>query len=518
MIYRTFAEAQKALSQGETSCEALVSSFLGQIETQNDALNIFISTDAEGALERARIIDARLAAGDNLPLAGMVMGIKDVICIKGKPVTCGSKILEGFNSLFDATAIERLYEAGAIFIGKTNCDEFAMGSSNENSAFGPVKNPVNPEYVPGGSSGGSAAAVAANMCHTTLGSDTGGSVRQPAAFCGVVGLKPTYGRISRYGLVAYASSFDSIGILGHDVEDIAKILSIAAGYDVNDATSVQMEVDDYPSMLTGSVEGMRIGLPAEYYAEGLDPEIRALLQARIDAFEQAGATIKEVSLPHTEYGVSTYYILATAEASSNLARYDGVRYGYRADMQAVRSKLHSERAALEQQLTKARAGGADSEVSAIQAQLDSQPSMLNEMYVKSRTEGFGDEVKRRIMLGTYVLSSGYYDAYYGKAQRVRHLIKQDFDRVFEEVDMLLTPATPSPGFKLGSKVEDPLEMYLGDIYTVTANLAGIPGLVVPVGNHSNGLPVGMQLLGRHFEEGVLLRAGDAAMKGMTSSE
>ncbi len=449
MIYKTFTEAQKALREGETSCEALVSSFLEQIEARNGDLNIFISSDREGALARARELDQQLAGGERLPLAGMVMGVKDVICIKGKPVTCGSKMLTGFESLFDATAISRLYEAGAIFIGKTNCDEFAMGSSNENSHFGPVRNPVNPDYVPGGSSGGSAAAVAAEMCHTALGSDTGGSVRQPAAFCGVVGLKPTYGRISRYGLVAYASSFDSIGVLGHNVEDIAQVLKVAAGHDGNDATSVAMDVADYPGMLNGSVEGLTIGLPAEYYAEGLDPEIQSMLQDQIRLLESAGARIKEVSLPHTEYGISTYYILATAEASSNLARYDGVRYGYRADMKAVRRKLQEEKQTLQQQLVTAKSSGADEDVAVLEKQLQGQASLLNEMYVRSRTEGFGTEVKRRIMLGTYVLSSGYYDAYYGKAQRVRHLIKQDFDKVFDEVDMLVTPASPTPAFKLG---------------------------------------------------------------------
>ncbi len=512
MTYPTFAEAQKALHKGETSCEALVSSFLGQIEAQNDELNVFISTDKDGALARAREMDKMLGSGADLPLAGIVMGIKDVICIKGKPATCGSRILQGFESLYDATAIERLYNAGAIFIGKTNCDEFAMGSSNENSHFGPVKNPVNPAYVPGGSSGGSAAAVAAGMCHAALGSDTGGSVRQPAAFCGVVGLKPTYGRISRFGLVAYASSFDSIGILANSVDDVAQILQVVAGFDANDATSVAVEVEDYSAKLTGSVEGLKIGLPAEYHAGGLDPEIETLLQEQVALLEKAGAKVKDVSLPHTEYGIATYYILATAEASSNLARYDGVRYGYRADVNALRKQMQDERKMLGKELASARSASNDQDVAVLEEKLGSQNSLLSEMYVKSRTEGFGKEVKRRIMLGTYVLSSGYYDAYYAKAQKVRHLIRQDFDRVFEEVDVLLTPATPTPGFKLGSKIGDPLEMYLSDIYTVTANLAGIPGLVVPVGNHSNGLPVGMQLLGRHFEEGMLLQVGDAVSK------
>ncbi|MEM8486654.1 MAG: amidase family protein [Bacteroidota bacterium] len=512
MVLNTFEQAKQALQKNETSCEALVSSFLDQIEAQNEALNIFVSTDGDGALERARELDRQLAGGADLPLAGMVMGIKDVICIKGKPLTCASRILEGFESLFDATAIERLYDAGAIFVGKTNCDEFAMGSSNENSHFGPTRNPVNPAYVPGGSSGGSAAAVAAQMCHTALGSDTGGSVRQPAAFCGVVGVKPTYGRISRYGLVAYASSFDSIGVLGHTVSDAAQILGTIAGHDSRDATSVAVPVDDYASHLTGDVAGLTIGLPAEYYAAGLDPEIEALLQVQIKQLEKAGARVKDVSLPHTEYGIATYYILATAEASSNLARYDGVRYGHRTDMKAVRAELSEQKQQLERELQVARREGSAEAVAVVEEALGAQSSLLSEMYVRTRTEGFGTAVKRRIMLGTYVLSSGYYDAYYGKAQRVRQLIRQDFDRVFETVDVLLTPASPTPGFELGSQIEDPLAMYLGDVYTVTANLAGIPGLVVPAGNHSNGLPVGMQLLGRHFEEGTLMRVGDAAMK------
>ena len=511
MKYRTYRDARQALDKGETNCETLVSSFFKEIDAANEELNVFISQDRERALERAREVDQMLAQGADLPLAGMVMGIKDVICIKGKPVTCGSRILEGFNSLFSATAIERLYEAGALFIGKTNCDEFAMGSSNENSAFGPVKNPVNPAYVPGGSSGGSAAAVAAGMVHTSLGSDTGGSVRQPAAFCGVVGLKPTYGRVSRYGLVAYASSFDCIGPVGHSVGDVADILQVIAGEDPNDSTSAAVPVDRYRDAMTGSVEGLRIGLPKEYYAEGLDAEIRQMLDGHINALEQQGATVKDVSLPNTEYGIATYYILATAEASSNLARYDGVRYGHRADVDAIRAKVKEQEARLSSELNAMRKEGHAAQVEVLEKELRMQPSLLEEVYATTRSEGFGDEVKQRILLGTYVLSSGYYDAYYGKAQRARSLIRQDFETVFEEVDVLVTPATPTPGFKLGSQIEDPLAMYLGDIYTVTANLAGIPGLVVPIGNHSIGLPVGMQLLGRHFEESLLLRVGDVVM-------
>ena len=486
MIYRTFREARNAVLTGETGCEKLVSSFFDRIDEANTELNIFISVDREGALVRAKELDSRLQKGEDLPLAGMMMGVKDVICIKGRSVTCGSRILEGFESLYDASAISRLRDAGAIFLGKTNCDEFAMGSSNENSYYGPVRNPRHPEYVPGGSSGGSAAAVAAGMCHVALGSDTGGSVRQPAAFCGVVGLKPTYGRVSRYGLVAYASSFDSIGVLASDVFDAAAVLKTIAGHDPNDATSASEDVDDYREKMDRSIDGLRIGLPVEYFAEGLDPEIGDLLKKQVARFEEAGAVTREVSLPHTKYGVATYYILATAEASSNLARYDGVRYGYRADVNELRRQRQKEPAG-------------------------NQTSLLEELYVRSRTEGFGDEVKRRIMLGTYVLSSGYYDAFYGKAQRVRTLIRQDFDRAFEDVDVLLTPATPTPPFKIGSQIDDPLAMYLGDVYTVTANLAGIPGLVVPLANHSSGLPVGMQLLSRHFDESTLLRVGNAAM-------
>ena len=511
MKYRTYRDARTALDKGETNCETLVSSFFKEIDAANEELNIFISLDKEDAISRARDLDQKLAQGADLPLAGMVMGIKDVICIKGKPVTCGSRMLDGFNSLFSATAIDRLYDAGAIFIGKTNCDEFAMGSSNENSAFGPVKNPVNPEYVPGGSSGGSAAAVAAGMCHTSLGSDTGGSVRQPAAFCGVVGLKPTYGRVSRYGLVAYASSFDCVGPLGHSVGDVADVLQVIAGVDPNDSTSAAVQVGDYRAAMTGSMEGVRIGMPKEYYAEGLDPEIERMLEQQVKELEQQGAIVKDVSLPNTEYGIATYYILATAEASSNLARYDGVRYGYRTDVNAVRASVKQRDLELTQALNAMRKEGNAAQVEVLEKEIRMQPSLLEEVYAATRSEGFGDEVKQRILLGTYVLSAGYYDAYYGKAQKARSLIRKDLDAVFEEVDVLVTPATPTPGFKIGSQVEDPLAMYLGDVYTVTANLAGIPGLVVPIGNHSIGLPVGMQLLGRHFEESLLFRVGDVVM-------
>jgi len=486
MEYLTYADARRALERGETSCEALVSSFLERIEADNPRLNAFISVDPEGALAQARALDERLARGEPLPpLGGLVLAVKDVICIKDQRVTCGSRMLENFVSLYDATVIARLREAGAIFIGKTNCDEFAMGSSNETSYFGPARNPINPDYVPGGSSGGSAVAVAARMCQAALGSDTGGSIRQPAAFCGIVGLKPTYGRVSRYGLVAYASSFDTIGPMTHTIEDAARLLQVIAGVDRWDSTSAPVEVPDYLEALDQPIKGLRIGLPREYFAEGLDPEFRQVLEERAAQLEAVGAVVQEVSLPHTEYGIATYYILATAEASSNLARYDGIRYGYRADVQQIRREL---------------------------AESDSDDSVIYRLYVRSRSEGFGTEVKRRIMLGTYVLSAGYYEAYYAKAQRVRRLIRQDFDRAFEQVDVLLTPASPTPPFPLGSKLSDPLEMYLSDVYTVTANLAGIPGLVVPVGTHSSGFPVGAQLLGRHFDEATLLRVGRALME------
>ncbi len=514
MRYRTFADARRALDNDETSCEELVSSFLAAIEADNDRLNIFTYVDDEGARASARHLDEARARGRDLPLAGLVLAVKDVICIKDWKVTCASRILSNFASLYDATVIERLRQAGAVFIGKTNCDQFAMGSSNENSYFGPVRNPHNPAYVPGGSSGGSAAAVAAGMCHAALGSDTGGSIRQPAAFCGVVGLKPTYGRVSRYGLVAFASSLDCIGPFAHSVEDVARLLGLMAGLDAWDSTSAPVAAPDYAEALTGAVRGVRIGLPKEYYAEGLDEDIRRMIDTQVDRLRAEGAQVKEVAMPHTEYGIATYYVLATAEASSNLARYDGIRYGYRADVKATQRALAEERQALEATLATAEADGNAAEAVEVRRQIEGQDSLLRRLYAQSRTEGFGDEVKRRIMLGTYVLSAGYYEAYYGKAQRVRSLIRSDFDRAFEEVDVLLTPVTPTPGFELGSKLDDPLEMYLSDIYTVTANLAGAPGLVVPIGTHpgGEGLPVGLQLLGRPFDEALLLRVGDVVMK------
>lgn len=516
MSYRTFLDARKALESKETSCETLVSSFLDRIHERNDELNIFISID-DGALRHAQYLDRVLSQGEERPLAGLILAVKDVICMKGRNVTCASRMLESFESLYDATVIEKLRDAGAVIIGRTNCDQFAMGSSSENSYFGPVRNPRHHGYVPGGSSGGSAAAVAAEMCHAALGTDTGGSIRQPAAFCGVPGLKPTYGRVSRYGLVAFASSFDVIGPFGRSVEDLAYIMNWIAGHDSRDSTSAPVPVPDFRKSLTGRVDGVRIGLPNEYFAAGLDEDIRRMLEDCAGELARAGADIREVSLPHTEYGIAAYYVLTMAEASSNLARYDGIRYGHRADLKSARNELKDERLRLEAELE--RAEGDPEAAESIRACIEDQDSMLQRLYTTSRSEGFGDEVKRRIMLGTYVLSSGYYDAYYARGQRVRTLIRSDFDRVFEEVDMLLTPATPTTAFELGSKVDNPLDMYLSDVFTVNANLAGVPGLVVPIGNHPTSpfLPVGCQLLGRHFDESLLLQVGNVIERHVAQS-
>ncbi len=493
----SFADARKALQNGETDCETLVSSFFARIQAQNPLLNAFISVDEEDALEQARRLDR---SSEALPLKGMALGVKDVICMKGRRVTCSSRMLEQFESLYDATAIERLRAAGAIFLGKTNCDEFAMGSSNETSCFGPVRNPANTDYVPGGSSGGSAAAVAAGLCHAALGTDTGGSIRQPAAHCGVTGLKPTYGRVSRSGLVAFASSFDCMGPVGQSVEDCALLLNHMAGRDERDSTSAPMQVPDYAQSLTGNVRGLRIGLPKEYFADGLDAGIRSMIEECVRGLEREGAEVREVSLPRTEYGIAAYYILTTAEASSNLARYDGVRYGHRAALDELRAAMQNQGEAV---------SGADGASGG--ARQDAE-SMLRRFYMASRTEGFGDEVKRRIMLGSYVLSSGYYEAYYAKGQQARTLIRNDFEEVFEEVDALVAPVTPAPAFRIGSRIDDPMAMYLSDIYTVPANLAGIPGLSVPLGLHAEAphLPVGMQILGPHFGEETILRIGDMA--------
>ncbi|MFT5143239.1 MAG: aspartyl-tRNA(Asn)/glutamyl-tRNA(Gln) amidotransferase subunit A [Rhodothermales bacterium] len=470
-----FLEAQADLFAGAVSCRQLAERYLKRIDAQNASLNAFVHLDQAQTLADADAVDARVLRGERPALAGLMLAVKDVICQAGQPVQCGSRILEGFRSLIGSTALSRLTDAGAVVLGRTNCDEFAMGSSNENSVFGRAKNPHDLDRVPGGSSGGSAAAVAAGLCHVALGSDTGGSIRQPAAFCGVAGLKPTYGRVSRYGLVAYASSFDSIGPLAQGLGDLAAVMQVIAGHDAQDNTSVPEPVPDFANEMSRSVEGMRVGLPEEYFDPGLDAEIAAGVQGAIARLHEAGATTHSVSLPHTRYGIAAYYVLTTAEASSNLARYDGVRYGHRSGT----------------------GQGLDG-------------SALQNMYVASRSEGFGDEVKRRIMLGTYVLSSGYYDAYYAKAQKVRTLIRQDFQNAFDNVDVIATPATPGPAFLAGSRTDDPLSMYLSDVYTVTANLAGIPGLVVPAGQTSRRLPIGVQFLGKAFHEAELLRAGSVA--------
>jgi len=413
-------------------------------------------------------VDEKLRSGTAGPLAGMVVAVKDVLSMQGTKTTCGSAMLKEFVSIYDATVIERLRAADAVIIGKTNMDEFAMGSSGENSAYGPTLHPLDETKVPGGSSSGSCVAVAAGLSTVSLGTDTGGSIRQPAGFCGIVGLKPTYGRVSRYGLVAFASSFDQIGPFARTSRDAARVLQVIAGSDPKDATSAPVEVPDFLSLMNRDVKGLKIGLPKEYFSDALDTGIRSVLEKKIDALRIAGAVIVPVSLPHSEYTISTYYILATAEASSNLARYDGARYGYR-------SKNVKD---------------------------------LNGMYVHSRSEGFGSEVKRRIMLGTYVLSSGYYDAYYRKAQQVRRLIQKDFVNAFNTVDCIITPIAPTTAFGLGEKMEDPLQMYLNDIYTVSANLAGIPGISVPAGADVNGMPIGIQVLGKQFDEATILKVGD----------
>jgi aspartyl-tRNA(Asn)/glutamyl-tRNA(Gln) amidotransferase subunit A len=468
----TFDDTRRALAAGTTTCEATTEAYLSAIDHRS-GLNAFLAVFGERALARARSIDRKRTEGRAGRLSGMVIALKDALCVKDERVTCGSKILEEFVSLYDATAVARLLEEDAIIIGKTNLDEFAMGSSTENSAFGPVRNPVDETRVPGGSSGGSCVAVAAGMAHTALGTDTGGSIRQPASFCGIVGLKPTYGRVSRYGLVALSSSFDQIGPFAITVRDAARVLQVIAGHDPKDSTSAEVAVPDYEAALTGDVRGVRIGLPREAFAEGLHPDVRAAIEKTVNHLRDRGAIVREVTLPHSEYVISTYYILMTAEASSNLARFDGARYGYR------------------------------------------NPSArdLSEMYVRSRSDGFGAEVKRRIMLGTYVLSAGYYDAYYRKAQKVRRLIQQDFFDAFKEVDCLVMPTSPTTAFKLGEKMDDPLAMYLSDVYTVSANLAGIPGISVPCGVDSQGLPIGIQFLGRQFDEPTILRVADA-VEGM----
>jgi aspartyl-tRNA(Asn)/glutamyl-tRNA(Gln) amidotransferase subunit A len=457
------------LAGGETVARAVVETALGAAEELNETLGAFLQIDRAGALARVDALEARRDESLTGSLGAIPVAIKDNICVRGLQTSCGSAILGNYQPPYNATVIERLQDAGAVIIGKTNCDEFAMGSSNENSAFGPVRNPWDTKRVPGGSSGGSAAAVAARIVPVALGSDTGGSVRQPASLCGIVGVKPTYGRVSRYGLVAFGSSLDQIGIFATNTRDAALTLGVIAGRDPRDSTTADVAVPDYVSELSNEVSGARIGVARELFGEGLDADVRASVEAAIETYRQLGAEVIDVELPHAKYAIAVYYIIATAEASSNLARFDGVRYGFRAEASPT----------------------------------------LREMYQRTREEGFGAEVKRRIMLGTYVLSSGYYDAYYLKAQKVRALLKQDFARAFERCDAIITPTSPTTAFLLGEKTDDPLAMYLNDIYTVTANLAGIPGLSVPCGLSAAGLPIGLQLLGTHWSESTLFRLADA---------
>jgi aspartyl-tRNA(Asn)/glutamyl-tRNA(Gln) amidotransferase subunit A len=480
------------LEDGEITVPELVAGYHSRIEKDNPDINAFTQLHKEKSIERAHLIQQKIENGTAGPLAGVVMGIKEVFCQKGYPATCASRMLASYEAVYDATVVERLLAGDAIIIGRLNMDEFAMGSSNENSMYGPVRNPRNTSRVPGGSSGGSAAAVAAGMCHASLGSDTGGSVRQPASFCGVVGLKPSYGRVSRHGLIAYASSFDSVGAFGSTVRDTSVILKAIAGHDAMDATSSTDPVPDYPSLLDEVRPDITIGIPQDYFGDGLDPEIRNRVLQVAEKMKAKGAKLVDIRLPNLKYAIAAYYVLATAEASSNLARFDGIRYGHRADMKSVRARLKAEEAGL-------AAGDGD------------DPSSLDtpmiRLYKQSRTEGFGPEVKRRIMLGTYVLSAGYYEAYYGKAQRIRRLIKQDFEQAFSKVDVIISPTAPTTAFELGSKVNDPLQMYLNDIYTISANLAGICGISIPAGDHSSdGMPIGVQFMANAFQEPELFNA------------
>jgi len=472
----TIARVRSALESGATTAAALAEQVLAYAQQENQRNNAFLAFSPERALAQAQRIDEMVKRRQPLPpLAGVPLAVKDVIVTRGLRTTCASRILANYVPPYDATAVRRLEEAGAVIVGKTNCDEFAMGSSTENSAYAPVRNPRDLERVPGGSSGGSAAAVAADMCVVALGSDTGGSIRQPASFCGVAGLMGTYGRVSRYGLVAFASSLDHIGPFGKTVRDAAALLEVMAGRDPSDSTSAAVPVPPYLAELdrpeARDLRGFRVGVPREYFAAGLDPEVGDRVHSGIERLRGLGADIRDIRLPHTDYAIACYYIICMAEASSNLARYDGVRYGVR----SPRCRNLS----------------------------------LAECYRATRGEGFGPEVKRRIMLGTYVLSAGYYDAYYRKAQKVRALVARDFSEAFRDVDVIVTPVAPTPAFRLGEKTEDPLRMYLSDIYTITASLAGIPGISVPCGANGAGLPIGMQILARHFNEPAMLRAAQA---------
>lgn len=465
----TIHEAHDRLKNKDFSARELTLALLKRIEEVEPKVKAYIIVTPENALKEAEEADRRIASGDIAPLTGIPLAIKDVLCTEGITTTCGSKILSNFVPVYDATVIRKLKKAGAITLGKVNMDEFAMGSSTENSAFGPSHNPWDLSTIPGGSSGGSAAAVAADECIASLGTDTGGSIRQPASCCGVVGLKPTYGRVSRFGLVAFGSSLDQIGPLTKDVRDAALLMNVLAGYDPQDSTSVNIAVPDYTTFLKPDLKGITIGVAKEYFIEGIDPEVEKAVKEALKVLQGLGAKTVDISLSHTEYALPVYYLIAPAEASSNLARYDGVKYGYRA--------------------------GKDENLIA--------------MYKKTRSEGFGAEVKRRIMLGTYALSSGYYDAYYGKASQVRTLMRRDFEEAFKKCDVIVTPTAPTPAFKIGEKADDPLQMYLSDIFTIPVNLAGIAGISVPCGLASNGLPIGLQVISGSFEEGKVLQAAFA---------
>lgn len=467
IISLTLTELREALRRGETTSVAATQAMLDRIVALDNSLLSYLTITEEMALEQATAADQRRAAGEDTPLLGVPIALKDIICLSGAPTTAGSKILEGFNPPYNAFVVDRLLEAGAVILGKTNTDEFAMGSSTENSAYVTTRNPWDIERVPGGSSGGSAAAVAAGLAYGALGTDTGGSVRQPASFCGVVGIRPTYGRVSRWGVVAFASSLDQVGSFGRTAADVAAQLSVIAGHDPRDSTSLNIPVPDYEAALTGDIRGLRIGVPREYFVEGIEPDVEAAVRVAIDDLAALGAEIVEISLPHTQYGLPVYYLIASAEASANLARYDGVRYG-------------------------PRLAGAD---------------MIDT--VKKTRALFGPEVKRRIMLGTYALSAGYYDEYYGRALKVRTLIKQDFLNAFEQVDVIACPTSPTTAFKIGERTDDPLSMYLADIFTLSVNLSASCGLSVPCGFDSQGLPIGLQLIGNTLQEATILNAAFA---------
>lgn len=460
----TIHEAVSLISQGQVSVVELVKSFIERIEGLNSAINAYITVIKENSLKKAEEMQSMIQKGQKQAISGVPLAIKDNICTLGVKTTCSSKILANFVPPYESTVTQKLLDSGCIVIGKTNLDEFAMGSSTENSAFGITKNPWDITTIPGGSSGGSAAAVAAGMCPGALGSDTGGSIRQPASLCGVVGLKPTYGRVSRFGLVAFASSLDQIGPLTKDVHDSALLLNLIAGYDPKDSTSAPVDVPDFTKVLGLDIKGMKIGIPKEYFAQGIDEEVEKSVKEAVKVLEAQGAIAVEISLPHTEYGIATYYILANSEASSNLARYDGVKYGVRVD-----------------------------------------EKNLSDMYFNTRGSGFGQEVKRRIMLGTYSLSSGYYDAYYRKAQQVRTLFMQDFEKAFSDVDIVVTPTSPTAAFKIGEKVQDPLTMYMSDVYTLSGNLTGLPAISIPCGFTKSNLPIGLQFIGRHFDEETIFK-------------